>query len=181
VINFKNKDEVLPSALIVFSVVVLLVSLGALLIPMLSPEKGLSRGRDRSRLEIQKQIKVSEESTLEATTKARPRLWSGDTDAVTAAVLAQLTRQSNQQALVLTAFRPQKPQALEGVAELPFTVQVAGSYAKVRAFVAGLDVSNTKLAVRSFQFASTDGATDAVTANVSFCAYVVPQEGGARG
>lgn len=178
-INFKNKDEVLPSALIVFSIVVLLGSLIALLV--LKPDSGLARGRNRSRLTIQREITLATQGTVDATVRARPRLWEGDADVVTASVLAQLTRQANQQALILTAFRPQKNQQLDGVSELPFSVQVAGSYAKVRAFVASLDAAGSKVAVRSFQFASTDGATDTVTANVTFSAFVVLKEGGSRG
>ena len=188
-INFKNKDEVLPSLLIVLSLLIFLGCLVSMVFFKPPTTAGVAAGRQRSISTIQKEIATSEQRAQEAQVSVRTRLWQGDPEAVTAAVLAQLTRQTNQSGVQLVAFRPQKLQALEGVSELPFSVQLTGSYPKVRALVAALEVSSSRLVVRSFQFASTDGASDAITATVGVSAYylppalveAVPEKGGSRG
>ena len=188
-INFKNKDEALPSILILLSIVILLGSLFALMFLKPPSVAGMATEHRQKRNAIQKDITASEERARGAAPAARARLWRGDADTVTAAVLAQLTRQANQSAVQMVAFRPQKLQALEGIADLPFSVQLTGSYSKIRALVSVLDSSSSKLVLRSFQFASTDAASDAVTATVGISAYftppvsleIAPAKGGKRG
>lgn len=188
-INFRNKDEAFPSVLIAFSIVVLFGSLLALLFLKPPTVAGVATKRQRSIAALRREILALETRAKEAEASVGNRLWKGDGEAVTAAVLGQLTRQANQSGVQLTAFRPQKLQRLDGVAELPFSVQVTGSYPKVRALVAALDASTSKLVLRSFQFASTDGASNAVTATLGVSSYflppatleVAPVKGGKRG
>lgn len=185
-INFKHRDEIAPSAMVLLS---LLIMAGALAYMLLVPPPsvaGIARGRDRSRRAIDEEIARARARSKEAQAAAEKRLWTGDPDAVTAAVLARLTAEANQRALKLGAFRPQRQQALDELTELPFSVQIAGPYPAVRAFLATLDRPGTRLTARSIQIASSDSATDAVTATVGLSAYIAATAapaatGGTRG
>lgn len=174
-INFKNKDEAGPSALIVLAILILIVSL-VFMIFVPAPTLGnLTKGHERSRKQIVDEIVAADARTKEATLAAQPRLWKGDTEAITASVLTQLTQQAIAKNLKLNAFRPQKPQLLAGVTELPYSVQISGSYPQVQLFLASLDKPGTRLVLRSIQLAAADGATDTVAATLGISAYFVPE------
>jgi hypothetical protein len=171
-INFKNRDEILPSILILLSIVILT---GALLFMLLVPKPttaGLANGRDRSRRQIEAETKKATERYRSAQTAVQPRLWNGTVDSVTGAVLAQLAQQAQRRSLKIGAFRPQKQQTLAGLTELPYSVQVSGPFLSVRAFLSVLDSDSSKLALRSIQIASADGKTSTVTATVGLSAYI---------
>lgn len=172
-LNFKNREEALPSGLIVLS---LLILLGSLLYMVLVPKPttaGLATGRERSRKQLEEEIVKAKTRELEARKAFAPRLWAGNTETVTASVLADLTNKANKSKLQVGAFRPQKLQPLEGLTELPFSIQVAGPFPAVRAFVATLDVPNSRLALRSMQIASSDAGSSAVTATLGISAYML--------
>ncbi len=172
-INFKNRDEALPSALIVLS---LLILVGALLFMLLVPKPttaGLTKGRERSRKQLEAEIVSAKSRDMESRKAFAPRLWAGNTETITATILADLTQRANKSKLQVGAFRPQKQQALEGLTELPYSIQVAGPYPAVRSFIATLDVPNSRLALRSLQFASSDASSSAVTATLGVSAYLL--------
>lgn len=172
-LNFKNRDEALPSGLIVVSLLILLGSLLYMLIVPKPTTAGLVTGRERSRKQLEDEIVKAKTRDLEARKAFAPRLWAGNTETITASVLAELTTKANKGKLQMGAFRPQKQQMLEGLTELPFSLQVAGPFPAVRAFIATLDVPNSRLALRSVQFASSDAATSAVTATLGISAYML--------
>ncbi|MES2463914.1 MAG: type 4a pilus biogenesis protein PilO [Armatimonadota bacterium] len=171
-INFKNRDEVVPSVLILLSIALLV---GSLLFMLLVPKPttaGLANGRDRSRRQIREEAQKATERYKTAQAAVRPRLWNGTGDSVTGAVLALLAQQAQQRTLKIGAFRPQKQQTLAGLTELPYSVQVSGPFLSVRAFLSALDSRTSKLALRSVQIASADGKTSQVTATLGLSAYV---------
>ena len=186
-ISFKNRDEALPSALIVFSLVILAGTLFYMLLVPAPSAAGVAKGRQISHRKIQDEIDSARARVKELEAAARPRQWQGNADTVTAAVLGQLTAQANRRALKITAFRPQRAQVLEGIAELPFSVQISGPYPAVRDVVTSLDTPGSRLALRSVQVASSDAATSAVTATLGLSAYIAsgetpsPAKGGSRG
>jgi hypothetical protein len=171
-INFKNRDEVVPSVLILLSIAILT---GSLLFMLLVPKPttaGLANGSDRSRRQVRAEAEKAKERSKVAEAAVRPRLWNGTSDSVTGAVLALLAQQAQHRSLKIGAFRPQKQQTLSGLTELPYSVQVSGPFLSVRAFLSALDSGTSKLALRSVQIASADGKTSLVTATVGLAAYV---------
>ena len=188
-INFKQRDEVLPSALIVLSIVILAATLAYMLLVPPPTAAGMAKGREMSRQKIQDEIDRARARSAQIEKANRARLWQGNVDTVTSAALGKLTDLANRRSLKMTAFRPQRPQELEGVSEIPFSVQISGPYPAVRAMIAALDSSGAKLALRSVQMASSDPATSAVTATLGLSAYIASEPttpptrstGGSRG
>ena len=173
--NFKNPQEAGPSAVMLAAVVILAGSLAYMLLVPKPTVAGLVKAKQRNLVQLEKQIKGSQASGEQARAKTAARLWQGDPDTITATVLAQLTKEALGHKLKLSAFRPQRLVGLTELTELPFSVQISGSYPAVHAFAAALDRPNSKLALRSLQLASSDATSDAVTATLGLCAYVPGQ------
>lgn len=171
-INFKNPAEVGPSAVMLAAVVIMAGSLAVMLLVPKPTTEGLVKGKERTRKQLQEQADAARESGQAARIATVGRLWQGDADTVSAAILAQLTQEATVRKLKLSAFRPQRSQTLPELTELPFSVQVSGAYPAVHAFAATLDRPTSKLALRSLQLASSDAASDAVTATLGISAYV---------
>jgi hypothetical protein len=133
---------------------------------------GVASARVGSRRKIQEEIVSVRARTKRIEAAIQPRLWRGDAEIVTAIVLEQLTGEANRRKVKLSAFRPQRPQTLEGMTELPFSVHLSGPYPAVRAIMAALDAAGSRLALRSVQVASSDGASNAVTATLGLSAYI---------
>jgi Tfp pilus assembly protein PilO len=150
--------------------------LGTLLYMLLVPTPstaGLAKGRDLSRRKITKEIETARQRANELEKANQAYLWSDTAESVTASVLNDITAQARRKSLKMTAFRPQRPQTLETLTELPFSVQLSGPYPAVRDVVAALDTPQSKIALRSLQMASSDGGSSAVTATLAFSAYTV--------
>lgn len=170
-ISFRSRDDILASVLTIVSILVLL---GCLLVKLfVSPPtvEGMVKKRERTERTIEKEIAAHRAAAAAAAPVVAPRLWKGDSETITASVLAQLTHEANARQLKLGAFRPQRAVALEAVAEVPFSVQVSGPYPAVLAFASTLDAANSRLVLRSLQVASSDPASDAVTATLGVSAY----------
>jgi hypothetical protein len=111
--------------------------------------------------------------TRQAVAAAQGRLWSTDPETVSTTVLATVTDQSNKLNVSVSSFRPLTANSLGDLTELPFTVQVAGSYAGVRSLLASLDAKESRVALRSVQIASAQNkSTGGITANLMLSAYV---------
>ncbi|MBC7808298.1 MAG: type 4a pilus biogenesis protein PilO [Akkermansiaceae bacterium] len=172
-IDFKRRDDILPSSLILAAILMLL---GTLLYMVLVPTPstaGLAKGRDLSRRKIAKEIETARARADELEKTNRAYLWNESAESVTARVLGDITAQARRKSLKMTAFRPQRPQTLETLTELPFSVQLSGPYPAVRDVVAAMNTPRSRIALRSLQMASSDGASSAVTATVAFSAYTV--------
>ncbi len=177
-INFKNQQDAVPSAIILCSILILV---STLLYELLAPKPNAlahSVQKARDEKELKKQVKFTKEQVVELDKKVHSRLWKGDTDAITATLLGKATTLAKQNTLGLTAFRPQKPQALEGVMELPFSIIVTGSFMAVQRMAHALEDKNNNVALRSLQVASADSATSNVMATINLSAYkevIVPK------
>ncbi|MCX6369322.1 MAG: type 4a pilus biogenesis protein PilO [Armatimonadetes bacterium] len=191
-LNFKNPQEAGPSAVMLAALVILTGSLGYMLLVKKPTTEGIAMGKERSRKELLEQIERTQLSGQQTRAQLSARLWQGDPDTIAAAVLAQLTQEATARKLKLSAFRPQRTQTLPELSELPFSVQISGPYPAVHAFAATLDRPSSKLALRSLQLASSDAASNAVTATLGLSAYApsqpptvkntpAKQEGAARG
>lgn len=172
-INFQRRDDVVPSVLVILSVVVLAGTLAFMLLIPKPGAAGSARAWTSSRRRIADDIADTRRQSRRAQATLRPRVWRGDPEAVTATILAQLTEQTGSHRLKLTAFRPERPQVFEQVTELRSDVQVAGPYAGVKALMNSLDSSESKVALRSVQITLSPTAQNAVTATLALSAFVV--------
>lgn len=170
-INFKNKDEALPSALILAAIVTLAATFAYMILVPKPTVAGVAKGRQRSVRQIEEQIEQAKTRSKESEALAATRVWDGNQDEVLAQVLAQLTVRAQRSKVTMAAFRPQKPLPLTGVTELPCSVQVSGPYETVLAFLGTLDEPSSRVALRSVSVASSDGATSAVTATLGVSVY----------
>lgn len=173
--NFKNPQEAGPSAVMLTALVVLAGALAYMLLVPMPTTEGLAKGKERSRKQLEDQIIAARQSGQLAQAQAAARLWQGEPDMIAASVLAQLTKEANGRKLKLSAFRPQRTLRLPELTELPFSVQVSGPYPAVQAFAATLDRPSTRLALRSLQLASSDAASNAVTATLGLSAFAPGQ------
>ena len=185
--NFKNPQEAGPSAVLLAALLILAGSLAVVLLVPTPTVVGKEKDKAATRKQIQDQIEATQMKGQQARAQAANRLWQGDPDTITAAVLARLTQEANGRKLKLSAFRPQRIQNLPELSELPFSVQVSGAYPSVHAFAATLDALGSKLALRSLQLASSDANSNAVTATLGISAFIpalpstspTPTKGGA--
>ncbi|HEY3330193.1 MAG TPA: type 4a pilus biogenesis protein PilO [Capsulimonadaceae bacterium] len=168
-INFKNKDEILPSTIILLSIIIMAATLAfMLLVPTPKPIKP----NYKSLRDYTKRIASAKASQHTFRERIAPRIWSGDADTVSASVLSLLSNRANEKGVKLGAFRPQRAQPLAGVTEFPFIVQVTGSYSGVHGIMASLDAPGSRVVLRSVQVSSSQDAGTEVTVTLGLSAYV---------
>lgn len=172
-INFKRRDDILPSSLILAAILLLLGTLLYMVLVPVPSAAGMAKGRTLSRNKITDEISKAKTRANELEKANKAYLWNDTADGVTAKVLNTITAQAKSKSLKMAAFRPQRPQALETLTELPFSVQISGPYPAVRAVISTLNTPKSKIALKSIQIASADGASSAVTATIAFSAYTV--------
>ena len=83
-------------------------------------------------------------------------------------MLEKFARQNN---LKIISFRPQRLEEEAGLERMPYQITLEGAFPKVISFVRTVETPATKIAVTNVQIASSDGASDAVTATISLVAY----------
>lgn len=180
-INFTRREEIAPSLLILLSILILA---GTLAYMILVPKPGADRSARAwasGRRRLVDDISDTRAQTRRAQQAVRPRLWRSDPEAVTAAVLGQLTDQAKHRSLKLAAFRPERPQAFEGMTELRFSAQLSGSYAGIHAVLNSLDAPGSNLALRSAQIALSQTSGAGVTATIGLSAFVADDSAPTRG
>ncbi|MDR3707041.1 MAG: hypothetical protein P4L33_01975 [Capsulimonadaceae bacterium] len=167
-INFKKQDEIVPSAINLASI---LLMIGTLAFFWLAPNPA-SNSHAAKRRQMQWQIVDAKNRSSDALEAARPRLWTGDVDTVSADVLGVLTKATVSRSLKLSAFRPQRSVVVGDIVEMPYTVQLSGAYPKIREVARVLDGKGSKIALRSMQVSASGEATNNVTVTLGLSAYV---------
>ncbi len=171
IISFQRREDITPSLLMIVSVVVLA---GTLAYMLLVPGTARSTHTTASsRRRMVDDIAETRHQTRVARLAIQPRLWHGNPEFVTAAALAQLTRQTEKRSLKLTSFRPDRPQEFADMTELRFDVQIAGPYAGLHSLLEAQDARGSKLVLRSVQITAsqtTGGGT--ATASLGLSAFV---------
>jgi hypothetical protein len=171
-INFKQRDEILPSFIILASLIILLATLIFRLFAPMPSGKGLVQSNGLQTVMMQSQTRSATARWKSAAKAISPKVWAGDPDTVSGSVLAILTNDALANSLKLGAFRPQRTIVLTGMTELPFAVQITGSYKGVRAVMQSLDARGSKVILRSVQISSTEQETQAVTATLGLSVYL---------
>lgn len=170
IISFQRREDLTPSILMIVSLVILAGTLAyMLLVP--SAARG-TRTVGSSRRRMVDDIAETRYQTRVARMAIQPRLWHGNPEFVTAAALAQLTRQTEKRSLKLTSFRPDRPQEFPDMTELRFDVQVAGPYAALHSLLEAQDARGSKLVLRSVQITATQATGGTVTASLGLSAFV---------
>lgn len=158
--------------ILVLSLLVIAASVASITV---APKPDPEAARNAHRRTVAKLIATRDQSKRDAQSAdaaAAKRIWPGDSDAVTSALMAGLTREADARELKMAGFRAQRVVDYQGITELPFSVQVVGPYPSVRAFLAMLDRPGTRILLRSAQLASADAATDTVSATLGVSAFV---------
>lgn len=171
-INFRSPEDRGASILILLSILILFGSLIYVLVVPEPSAAGMAKGRTLSRQKIEQEIEAITRRSQEVRAAVKRRTWQGEVESVTALVLQKLTAQANQRSLKITAFRPLKGQVVEGMTELPFSVQITGVFPNVSAMLKGLDAPDTRIALRSVQIAASDGVSSQVTATLGLSVYI---------
>ena len=175
-ISFKTRADILPSTITLLAILILC---GALLYTLLVPlpqYSSIDAVRTVKRAKMTNDILFYQKRQNEALAAISPRVWNGTTNHVIASVLALVTSNSDRQAVKLTAFRPQRTQDLDGVTELPFTIQLAGSYPAIRQVMRTLDSGGNKVVLRSVQVNASEQITNSVTATLGISTYIATPE-----
>lgn len=168
------------NGLVVGSAVVMLATFCyAVFVPARSA-RDVAAGRQRSRATVEKDIETAKQSVRDAQNTNKNRVWTGDTESVTASLLDRWTREAKSLGLDVVSFRPQKTRAVAGLTELPVTVQVSGTWPRVASLLNRSDKPGARVVLRGVQIASADAASDAVTATLQFHVYLnTPKKGSA--
>ena len=171
-ISFQRREDVVPSVLMILSILVLAGTLAYMLLVPKPSARNSARAWTSSRRRMVDDISDTRKQTRLARESVRPRLWRGDPEAVTATILAQLTQQTGHRALKLAAFRPDRSREFEEVTELRFDAQVSGPYAGLHSLMDALDSRGSKVALRSVQITLSQTAGNTVAATLGLSAFV---------
>jgi hypothetical protein len=171
-IDFKNRDDVLPSALILLSLVILAGTVIFMLLVPAPTTTGMKRLQNRQQAKVRRQTEKLTAEAAQSQTDAQKWLWKGDAQAVTSAALAQMTTTTQKYGVGLTSFRPQRAQQLPGVTEMRYNAQVTGPFTKVSDVMAALDATGSKLLLTSVDVAQSGSNNGSVTATLGVSAYM---------
>ena len=172
-INFKDPKDQTPSALAVLGLV--LIAAAVVVTLFFIPSKNA--------LAFAKDAKIKEESLKKRSLQAKSDnfvyeeainkyQWTEPEDVVTPSALTIVSKRVQESKLTLISFRPLKSVENSAMMQLPFQFTVDGSFADVTSMLDSLEKSDSKLAVQQVQFASQEGETDKVSANINLIAYL---------
>jgi len=170
-IDFKSKDDVVPSTLIVASLVILTATaIFTLIVPRpQAPTTGPTHAAVRRNTTREAQRSTARAIELEK--EAAALLWQGNDQEVTSAVLSLMTERTHQYSLTLASFRPERIQPLPGLIEQRYSAQITGSYLHLANLLAALDASGSKIVLTGAQIAPSGNNSGSVTATIALSAY----------
>ena len=116
---------------------------------------------------------IGRAKTLEAAarTAVLARTWTGADAAITSAVLDLTTTLARKRGVSFIRLQPQRNVVGGSLDQLPYLVVVEGSFPAIAAMEKDLEVPQNRLAVNSFQIASSDSETNKVSASISVVAH----------
>jgi hypothetical protein len=174
-INFRQKNEVMPSALILVSLIALTLTFafyGWIWWVNTHPTGITARASELRLHRMQEETTDIKNQQAAALRFIAPKVWSGDVEQVSASVLAQLTAECKQQNVTIGSFRPSKPTMINGVTELPFTVQMTGAYKGLHAVLSSIDAPVSRVVLQSAQITSAQVSKNTLTANLEMASFV---------
>lgn len=171
-INFSERTERLPSGIILASLIVIVLAVAFdLLVPQPSAAI-LNTSRNNQLKQVRHEIATAKTQSELIREQILPRVWSEGADTVSATVLSQLTTTALNDEVAISAFRPQRTTVLDGITELPFTVQVTGAYPGIHSLMKSLDTPETKVVLRSVQLSASQANSNGVNATIGLTAFL---------
>lgn len=175
-ISFKRPEDVLPSAMILAAIAILVIALAVVLFAKVPSAQSVRRSHHMALRNLNDQIHKLDKTAVDAQKEATDRLWTGNPETISTSILGSLTQQAAKLSLQVGSFRPQRTVLLDGMTELPFSVQITGPYKDVRTVLASFDTPSSKVAIESTQIeSSVQSSTNDITATVTLEAYMPTQ------
>jgi Tfp pilus assembly protein PilO len=154
------------------AVAIFAIVLGVVIFVPHPSTKGLATKLQRDKLRASIAIKDATEKAKQDEQRVTQATWTGDPEQIPPSALARVSKLAANHGLNLVAFRPQRTNESGEFRQLPFLVTVEGPYPSVTLFCQDIDKPSTKLAVNLIQIASSDAASNAVTASIGLIAYL---------
>jgi hypothetical protein len=176
-INFKDRQDMLPSLITVSAIVVLAGTLGFILYanshPLTSAPAVAQAKRDLRTTEA----KIQEAKTTLATNQATidASSWTGAPQEIQTQILNRIGVLAAKRNVKINTVRPQRTMDVDQLSTLPYLITVEGTYPNVLAFERDVEAPTNRLAVNVIQVTATDASTDRVTASIGVVAYLNPK------
>jgi len=173
-INFRDRDDFLPSLV---SVSALVVIAGTALFMVLVPKPttaSLTKKLADAKKPLLNKISISHHDTDESNQYLANRTWTGDAEQIGTTSLRKINAIAQKNGVKIPVFRVQREDTANNVDTQPYLISVEGPFLGVLGFERELDVSENKLGVENIQISSTDPNSDHVTANINVIAYLNP-------
>ncbi len=172
-INFKDPKDQAPSAFAVLGIVLIL---GAVIVSLFFNRrvdaKSYAANSKRDLVSFKNRTEIAQANLADYEATIDKYRWEDKEDLVTPAALTIISKRSAENQLKLVSFRPLKSYEGASMVQLPLQFTVDGSFASVAAMLEAFEKPESKLAVNQVQFASQEGETDKVSANITMVAYL---------
>ncbi len=172
-ISFRNKSDVGASVAIIFAIVVLAVTLGAMLLP-----KPKVKANSATMLKTATQIKIdtkkNEDANKVALAEIAKWVYAGTPQQIAPTIFARVAAISQAHKLKLQSIRPQKTADADGLTQLPFQISVSGHFPEIAAMLRDLETPSERLSVNLLQISTGEGSTDEVLATIGAIAFLQP-------
>lgn len=176
-INFKDPKDQTPSALAVLGMLLI----GASVIVSIFFLKGIDANAYAAKArkdqnEFEKRKEKARANKVTYSDAIERYLWTEKEDLVTPAALTILSKRAAENNLRMISYRPMKSTEIPTGILLPMQFTIDGPFASVAAMLETLEQPGSKLAVQQVQFASQEGQSDLVSANISLVAFLAKPE-----
>ncbi len=146
---------------------------------IIAPSPGSQRVvTTKSRAELEQDKEDAQRKLAESEQTVNSLTWQVSRDEVDPTAMAWVSQRARQNAVEVSAFRPQRSVDAQGLDQLNYLVTAEGPYPNVVRFIKVFEGSNSLLAVKAVQVASINGASDTVRATISLVAYQEKKAGG---
>lgn len=165
-----NKVDIYKRLTLAGAVVVLLLLVGLFTFPKPN-DLGLAQRKSQEEKQLKHDFESARATLSELRNANEARMFLTKADEIGPNTMRTLESAARQRNLKVISFRPQRTEEDSGVTRYPYQIALEGSYLDVIAFVRSMETPATKLGVTSMQIASSDGATDKVSAMIGIVAY----------
>lgn len=164
-----NQETTWIRATIGAAIVMVLVLVVNFAFPVPKP-KGAAEYFNKEK-ELSTQRLIAEKDKKDLADANGKRLWNLGAEAIGPMAMGRVSNMAKANGLNMVAFRPQRNVPAGDLVRYAYQISIEGSFGKVVEFTRKLETPETKLSVVSLQVASTDGASDAVSATIGVVAY----------
>lgn len=164
-----NQESTWVRATVIASILIVLMLVANFALP--APKAKGAQDYFNKEKELSTQRLIAEKDKKEFADFNAKKLWNLGPEALGPIAMGKVSNMAKASGLNMVAFRPQRTTAAGDLVRYGYQISLEGSFSKVIEFTRKLETPETRLAVVSLQVASTDGASDAVSATVGVVAY----------